>query len=563
MSGAMHIVRKDVRRLRWVLALWVAVLAARVALSLNGAAAAGDPLGAGLFLQELSGAIGMVELLLTALIVARLVHEEPLVGFTAFWLTRPYDIGNLVRAKFLFAVAVLVALPLAADLATMWLLGSGAPALVSGSSTAAVGYASWMLSLMVIATLTPSLGVFVLTMLGIVAGASMLLVSMLGLAFIWTDELSDYTPPGVPDATPGVVMLAVYLCAALSVILYQYRHRRWRVAVALAVAGLAASVVVPMLWPWAFARGEEIRPGEWAASTTAVHDPSWGTEATDVTRFGRGAPRRHVNARVTLTGVPPQVTVQTTGVRGRLQFPDGVVIESSQAGGYASPFRAPAVEAALGGVRLLSTRDIFEQPEAWTPMITITENEFARRRGRPGRLDADVDFHLLQTREVGVLPLTSGAAVHGGLSRIEIVAVQRRTGGIDVTVRQWRAQSLLSAEPAPTERLFALRHRSRGEALMGGIETGWALGGRGNAAMALLRLPFAMMGAGFGVSAHASGGGFSAGTSLLRFPGPGFGKAPPLDPGWFDEAELVVLEAEQVGVVTRRLAIEEFAVPAN
>lgn len=562
MMPTLHIMRKDARRLRWVLALWLAVLAARVTLSLNGAAAAGESLGTGLFLRELAGTMGMVELLVTALIVARLVHEEPLVGFTAFWLTRPYNVGTLILAKLLFAGVALVVLPLFADLVTMAMLDAGPLALVRGGSSFAVGYAAWVLSLMVIATLTPSLGAFVMTILGIVAGVSMLLAALVGVAALWSAEPSGYTPPEVPDATGGVVMLVVYLCAALSVVVYQYRHRRWRMAGGLAVAGLAATIVVPMFWPWSFARGEKIQPGPWAANAVAVHDRSWGTEVSDVDRFGRGVPRRYVNARVTLSGLPPEVSVQSIGVRSSLRFDDGVVVESGQMGGFGQSFTPSVVQAALGGVELLNPDDVFNQRQEGSPMITLTEEQFVRYRGRTGRLDANVDFHLLRTREIGTLAMMPGAAIDGGVSRIEVVSTRRRADSQEVTLRQWHARSPLSIDPRTHQRQYALRHRSRAEALMGGEESAWPMGGRGNAAMSLLRLPLAMMGANFSYGS-SGGGGFSSETRLLRFPGRGFGKAPRLDPSWFDEVELVVIETVAEGPVMRAVVIQEFEIPVR
>jgi hypothetical protein len=430
---------------------------------------------------------------------------------------------------------------------------------VRAGFSSASGYMGGTLSLMVIATLTPSLGVFVLTIIGILIGSSIPLAAMLWAA-LWTAEPSGYAPPGVPDATRGLVTIAVYLCAALSVVVYQYRHRRWRLATGLAVAGIAATLIVPELWPWSFARGEEIRPGAWAAGAAAVYDPSWGTEVSDVGRFGRGAPRRHINGRIMLSGAPPQLTVLQIGVRGRLQFSDGTAVESSQAAWFGSSFRTATVEAALGGIRLLAAREVEMERQGFTPMVTLTEEEFARYHGRSGRFDADIHFELVRTREVGVLPLTPGAAIDAGVSRMEIVAVQGRTGGRDVTIRRWSTHSPLSPESPPLAQLFALRHRERGEALMGSSDTRWAMGRRGNAALTLLGGALDMS---IGVSDETEGGGFSAGTTFLRFREPGFGKAPPLEPTWFDDVELVVLETARDGVVTRRLAIEEFAVPAN
>jgi len=563
MSQMTHIMRKDVRRLRGLLALGLAILVARVMLVVNGAVAADDSVATGMLLQQTWGTFGMVELLVMAVIVAQLVLEEPLVGFTPFWLTRPYDAGSLLRAKLLLAAVLLVGLPVIADVVTMSLFNAGPRALVQVGTSSALIYASWMLSLTVLAALTPSLGAFVLATLAIVTAVSMLPATLIGFARLWTAEIPSYTPPRAPDATPGVMLMAVYLCAATSVVVYQYRHRRWRVAAGLAVAGLAATVVVPLLWPWPFARGEQVQPGAWASNVSVVHDPSWETKLSDVRNVSRPMREawRQVSAHIKVSGIPPQITVRSIGIRSTLQFPDGTAVESSQSGGFGS-FAGAAVttvEAAVGA-RILSTRDLSEPVERWTPMITIGQQDFVRHRGRSGRLEANLDLIATEMREVATLRLMPGVALDGAVSRLEIVAVQRGTDtdSREVVIRRWRTQSPLSVEREP-DRFFALRRRSSGEALMAGVENSWQAGSRPNATGMFLSLPFAMVGRGFFYGRE----GFSVGTIYLRFPGRGFGKAPPLNPGWFDEAELVVLESASAGVVTRRLVIEEFVVPAN
>ena len=78
MSQTLHILRKDARRLRWVLVLWVVVLAMRVVLSLITVTSA-ESANTSIFLRQLFSPIVTIELLMTALIVVRLVHEEALV----------------------------------------------------------------------------------------------------------------------------------------------------------------------------------------------------------------------------------------------------------------------------------------------------------------------------------------------------------------------------------------------------------------------------------------------------------------------------------------------------
>lgn len=557
MNQTMHIMRKDVRRLRWLLALGLAVLVARTLLVVNSAAAV-DSVATGLLMQQMWGTLAVVELLLMAVIGARLVHEEPLVGLTPFWLTRPYGVGNLLGAKLLAAAVFLIALPVIADLVMMSRFDAGPQARAGTAATAALGYGSWMLLLMLLATLTPSLGAFVLTIVGVVAAASMLMATLLGFAEIRSAtraEIPTYTPPGVPDATQSVVMIATYVCATFAVVVYQYRHRRWRRAAALAVAGLAATVVVPMLWPWSFARGEPIPTGTWASTVVVRHDPTWGTQATDVVNVSRRMRDawHRLSAHVMVAGLPPQITVQWVGIRSRLQFPDGTAVESSQRAGFADAFNARSAEAALGA-RILAAREFFQTRERWTPMVTIAEQEFVRRRGTSGRLEANIDVFGTETREVGTLRLTSGVSLAEPVAGLEIVSVQRGPDSRNVVVRRWRTTPPISLAPAP-QQYFALRRRSSSEALMSGVENRWQVGGRPTVVMALLGIPFGF--AGWGSR------GFSVETMHLRFPGRGFGEAPPLDPSWFDDAELVVLETKPAGFVSRRLTIDPFGVPAK
>jgi hypothetical protein len=559
MSQTLHIVRKDVRRLRWVLVLWVMVLAMRVAFSLITLTSA-ESANTSYFLRQLFSPIITIELLITALIVVRLVHEEPLVGFTPFWLTRPYDRGALVRAKLLFATVVLVGLPLLAELITMGLLKAGPVALMAGGAAASVAYVAGTLSLVVAAALTPSFSAFALTLLGVVVGTLMVTAIRVGLASLWRPDYIVYTPPQAPDATPGVVMLLVYAAAALAVVLYQYHHRRWRAATGLAVAGLAATIVVPIIWPWSFARAAEVRPGAWVSTVTAVHDPAAGTRVSVPVRMRSGGFRRQVMASLTTTGVPPLITAQRVGVRSRLHFPDGTSIESGQTGFWAAGTQS-AIIAALGSPRLLYSRDQ-PVPTPWVPMVTLTEEQFARYRGQSGQLVADLDFQLARTREVAVLRLAQGAAFDDGVSRIEIMNVQRQPEGRDVMLRQWRVRSLLAAE-WPVQRFFVLRNRARGEALMGGTDfsngSGPMLGS--SPAMERLRFPLGVLMGGYG--AAPIGDGFSAGTTFMRFPSPNAGRLEPIDPAWFDGAELVVLETEWAGITTRPLTIDQFPLPTT
>jgi hypothetical protein len=281
---------------------------------------------------------------------------------------------------------------------------------------------------------------------------------------------------------------------------------------------------------------------------------------SDVVNVSRqmGERWRRVSARYIVSGLPPQMAVQSTGIRSRLQFPEGSALESGERGGFGWNFSRAAAEAVLGA-RLLVTHD-FDRPAEWSSMITVRDRELMPYRGRSGRLDADIDIRVMQMREVATVPLMPGVSVDRGTSRLEIRAVQQGADSFDVVIRRWHVQSPLSVE-FNHEESFALRSRSSGEALMGGTDNSWRLGRRPNAAVLFLGVPFAMIGT--PIPFVFGSEGFSVETLYLRFPGPGYGIPKDLDIASFGDAELVVLEMAPAGVVTRRLTIDPFVIPAR
>src|SRR5882762_2336035 len=91
MSELVHILRKDLRRLRWPLIAWVLIVIGRMIVATTGAAVAFGDIGLQLAMNNLSVLVTVIDLLMLALLVSWLVHDEPLVGVDAFWLTRPVD----------------------------------------------------------------------------------------------------------------------------------------------------------------------------------------------------------------------------------------------------------------------------------------------------------------------------------------------------------------------------------------------------------------------------------------------------------------------------------------
>lgn len=98
MNLILHIVRKDFRHLRLYLAGWLGLLMiAPHVVTLDWR------------LQLFSiGLIVILKIVLLALIVSSLVHNDSLVGSTSFWLSRPVSARQLLAAKSLLLTGTLI-----------------------------------------------------------------------------------------------------------------------------------------------------------------------------------------------------------------------------------------------------------------------------------------------------------------------------------------------------------------------------------------------------------------------------------------------------------------------
>src|SRR5687767_13266338 len=103
MKQTRHIIRKDLRRLRWWLAAWIGLLVARVGLVVAESRTFSDDMAEQFVLGQANAIVTMITFVMLGLLIARLVHEEPLAGLDWFWLTRPYDRHALLTAKLLVA----------------------------------------------------------------------------------------------------------------------------------------------------------------------------------------------------------------------------------------------------------------------------------------------------------------------------------------------------------------------------------------------------------------------------------------------------------------------------
>ena len=205
----------------------------------------------------------LLQFLLLVLIVPLLVHEEPLVGTTAAWFTRPLSRGTLLASKAAFVTVVLVLAPLAAELVA--LRANDASARELGLAAAEIALTQWgvVAALGALAALTPNFARFmtwgaVVWSVQTLAASAMMVRFMLG----GTDDLLEWAArPGALRASM-LVSLGRPWCRAQpsSSSVPDAKARR---SVVCAICGLVASLVLSV-------SGADLRPRRAQASTASA-----------------------------------------------------------------------------------------------------------------------------------------------------------------------------------------------------------------------------------------------------------------------------------------------------
>jgi hypothetical protein len=556
MNHARHIFSKDLRRLRWSIVGWSALVGARTLVNTAGADIALGGLGPQLSIGELSALLSLMHVLLLALLISRLVHDEPLVGRDAFWITRPIAPGALLAAKFAFAALFFILLPLTGGVIVVAVFGSGAGDVARAIPVLALNQFILVTLLMALAAVTPSLTRYFLAMVGVSAVFVALTAATILVAVLVTEEIGSSSQVGLRDPTPTVVGALLIALTALAVIIYQYRTRRLGRALTMAGIGVAGTLFVLEGANRSFAPpppAEMAAASEGPPSLTVSLDAGRSRVSDAFTFRRRTSPRKQIAAHAIVAGAPPELNLRTIVARSRLELNGGVVLQTGSDNSNGALFvggpagRATSVEAALGGVRLLTRNQGLDRfsSEQWPVLLQVDERDFVRYRHDPGRLTTTLNLVFERTVERAALPLADGSTTNINGMRVSIVRVIRRATGCTVLLRRSYVESLFSA-PQYREFAYVLRNKERGEAAGSDLQPisqeGFSAGGIRTSAI------------------HVGGRGFVLEQYELQFPARAQPDAPSLDldAAWLDGSALVIVETIPAGVISRPVTIDGF-----
>lgn len=410
-----HIVRKDFRRLRLPLALWLVLL---LGISV-WAAGQSFTMWESMYFSSLAfGAL--VQVLLTYVLGAWLVMEDNLSGTQAFWQTRPVSGARLLAAKGLGALLMLGILPVVV-LTPVWLWCGFAPQEWAASATEILLiHGGITVVAFALAAVSATTNHFIL-----MSVAAALAVPVC-LAYAQGAFGQDASSPGLVDSRAWVIVILAVTVPVVALV-HQFLTRRPSISLLILIAGLALLPVVRLVWPWDFVTARR----QAALVETKEVAPSVRFEYAGRRDWTDANGARHVRVDGVITGVPRGTSVRLDSAIGEWSK-DGQRLVQARFRTADGNQEAPAawVVRQLAGIP-----EVKEEPMRWSVEARFEKDSAAAVLDPAANLRLDIAATLLRGRVLGELPVKVGAELKAGsnVTHIMDIGIRVRHQG----TRQW------------------------------------------------------------------------------------------------------------------------------
>lgn len=488
-----HVLRKDVRELRWMIAGYALLTL------LIGAASVGG--------NDTVSMIGFAPLLLILLgmmIAAASVHADAPADPRAFWMSRPLDSSNVVQAKLMLAV-LLVFVALVAQCTALLAYRIPAREIPWMLWDSALNYGAWLVAALLLATLTRDLRSFFLLLVAVP-------VLLFVVTFVLPPTMSEPAPSGMPSWTAFLLILSGST-ASLALLGHIYRRRevrRWQrilapVAITVLILGIGAKIAEP--------------------PSTSIRRV---LRADIVVNSGLGDGSDELDIRIQLDSGPSSATklARLMSPVAHVRLRDSSIIRLHTRQASLDLTRPPFPD--FRDLRWLA------KPEGNpTTVIGFLLSPANRRRLSAGVASVEIVGRvvLLEPAVAAIAPLQDGARLTFRGNRIQVASYVPMAGNASLTVGSRRLERSDDEVEAPRRGVrYALVNLQRGE-----VMPLYHAGGSGNGGWLLLP-------------------GTPLWTSSDRFEtqsDPPFNRGPAIsDPRWLDEARLAVIEWRPVAAYT-------------
>ena len=557
MTHVLHLVRWDARRFQILLPLWLLLVVATAVLEgiWPGIAVAMEA-------RQTMGVTGnllaFAEVLVSIVFIVLVVQEHPVIGTTAFWMTRPIPAHTLLAAKVILLCATVVIAPAITEVVLMTAYDVPARQNALVAVQTAMYWTFWLSVVMVFAALTRNMAKFALAIGAVIAST---IVAAIAIGAIMFDRMGDIPPIPMARApynpTSGVMDTLLFIAVLTIVLTTFYRTRARGRAILLGAAGFALAVYVSNALPWSWL-APKIETPAWAMESSALqlsisqddvqlreasqhfgNAPSQWTIGRAPTRLSGLAPGWSAGAglrQASLRVLGRELLITDVGING-----PNVAVDDTER------MRQNEVIRSVLKVDRLIDFESRQQPQTAVVLVART-SELRQLSGDRGDYEGRFSVSLTRHDVQAVLPFRSGAAVQVAAYRFALDRMTRHGYRISAVGRESVAGSVLDRQPRSRTHYY-LRNPQTSEAIEGSrreLRTD----------VTLTRfIPFAVS------VDNGENMGFRAVAVELNFPTSyGEQNAVVFDDTWFERSELVIVRSTEAGSVERTLAIAGFPI---
>lgn len=390
MSTVWHLIKIDLHRLRWPLALFSALLVAEL---ICYAAFAGLWQTPDFYwlARVTSGAESKLRAtyqpLFTYLLVGWMIFKDSPLAEDADWITRPISGGQMFAAKFGAAALAFILWPLLLNIGWWLACGCGAREIALATEGQCLIYFNLVSFALVCAALTEGFPQYILW-------------SFVGLGVYMVIQIMTMTRPGITGGLVGSIHVACGLTGAviaLAVTLHQFITRCHRRSLWLVGGGLVLVGLMSQLWPWDFV-GNDFGPGPERTHSAGVQVKSAGPVQLQALKE-----KYYARLPLKLDGLPDDVHLGRMSGTGEWSFA-GQHAWSSSIEFSDGELKGQAIKRALGFLGPRSAADRCVVP-------LLFSRPLAQRAARdPVALHASVELDLRSVRLMAELPLREAAS---------------------------------------------------------------------------------------------------------------------------------------------------------
>ncbi len=245
MSRVAHLVFKDVRHLRVPVALWLALQV--LATGLFAHLSSGEQVDSLMWLGAMHHWISLIVGLLAVMgyvLAGFVVLQDPPVGSTSFWMTRPITRTTNFLAKAMVTLGLFVLAPVLVLVPLWWAFGFSSGQVFFAGAEFMLWQSLITLLAVAMASLSANLAEFLF------AGIAVIVLHALCGAKAVTASFFQDVPRGVWASRTTVIQTFLIAPPLIGLVVHQFLSGHTRRSWTLVAATLAVTLIVRTAWPW-------------------------------------------------------------------------------------------------------------------------------------------------------------------------------------------------------------------------------------------------------------------------------------------------------------------------